>query len=185
MGCVRWRVGCPCCHKTIALLVGRMTVDLEKVREYFGYDPSTGEFRWIKNKKKGRIGALAGEIVATTGYRRICFDGKRVFAHRLAYAWMTGEWPETVDHINRVRTDNRWENLRSATRSQQQGNARGAGKTRGVYQDRGRKMWRARLTRRHGGNINVGTYATKEEAQEAFDAVAVQHFGEFYTPPMT
>lgn len=154
-------------------------IDLAKLREFLAYNPETGEFRWLKNKSRGHVGGLAGAVVATTGYRRIWFDGERVFAHRLAFALMTGEWPETVDHINRIRDDNRWANLRAATRSQQQGNRkRSAMGTRGIRMFRGK--WKAALMLDKKRFVHLGTFETQAQAQAAYDRAAIRHFGEFY-----
>ncbi|ECL3921971.1 HNH endonuclease, partial [Salmonella enterica] len=76
------------------------------------YEPSTGVFRW--NKSKGT--ALAGDVAGSVnhhGYREITIDGKKLQANRLAWLFVTGMFPNgVIDHINRVRDDNRFSNLR-------------------------------------------------------------------------
>jgi hypothetical protein len=83
------------------------------------YDPITGVFRWrIKPSKSIETGAITGSRDAD-GYLQLCYQGKRYKAHRVATIYMTGKWPEyEIDHKNRVRSDNRWNNLRPATRKQ-------------------------------------------------------------------
>lgn len=89
------------------------------------YDPINGLFHHkfrlgqtrgdnIFNAKFG--GRRAGSVDTSTGYRVICVDGERWYEHRLAFLLMTGSMPPFVDHLNGVRDDNRWANLREATK---------------------------------------------------------------------
>lgn len=63
------------------------------------------------------VGDIAGSL-NTHGYVGIKVFGKLYLAHRLAYLYMLGETPDEVDHINHIRADNRWVNLRDVTRSE-------------------------------------------------------------------
>ena len=93
------------------------------LRQFLHYDPQTGVFTWI-TYRNARIeyGTTAG-CVGKTGYRRIRILGKPYRASRLAFLYMIGEWPtQEVDHINRNRDDNRWDNLRDVSRSENQKN---------------------------------------------------------------
>ena len=85
----------------------------KRLREVLKYDPETGVFVWLKNMssmvKKGNV---AGSIYGD-GYRIIKIDGNRYKASRLAWFYMEGYFPENqIDHINRIRNDDRWKNLR-------------------------------------------------------------------------
>jgi len=89
-----------------------------KVREILTYDPNTGRFTWsISRSSRAQAGAEAG-TQDPSGYIRIQVDRKLYWAHRLAFYLVTGQEPDEVDHINRLKSDNRWENLRAASRDQ-------------------------------------------------------------------
>lgn len=120
------------------------------------------------------------------GYISIFIDGMGHSAHRLAHLYMTGEWPiDVIDHINRVTGDNRWENLRSATRSQNLGNRRlnvnSRGGLKGVTplgSGRNAKWYQSRI-QVGGKRIRIGIFTTPEEAHAAYVDAAKKYFGEF------
>jgi len=92
---------------------------ISDLKEMLYYNPETGLFTWLVSKK-GHIkaGDIAGYI-HSSGYRIICINGKRYRAHRLAWLYMTGAWPECqIDHDNQIRSDNRFLNLKEATNEQ-------------------------------------------------------------------
>lgn len=89
----------------------------ERVKEVLHYDPDTGIFTWIKTRGRILKGSIAGTI-CPAGYLNIKLDRNLYRAHRLAFIYMTGSMPKLVDHINRIKDDNRWCNLRPATWSQ-------------------------------------------------------------------
>lgn len=97
----------------------------ENVKEIFDYDDDTGVFRWKKQiANKAKIGRVAGRK-NDQGYIVIRAFKKDYRAHRLAWLYSYGEWPKKeIDHINRVRDDNRLCNLREANRQQQLINCR-------------------------------------------------------------
>lgn len=98
-------------------IVGLLT--LAQLQARLHYDPTTGLFTWrVKQGKRGK-GQLAGALNRTNGYVYIGLMHGEYLAHRLAWFYMTGRWPVAdVDHINRHRDDNRWANLRGASRSE-------------------------------------------------------------------
>jgi hypothetical protein len=93
------------------------------LREILGYSKETGEFTWkVRRGGKAVAGSIAGRK-SSTGYIQIGINGNFFLAHRLAWFYVKGEWPEgCIDHINGIRSDNRWINFRAATRSQNQHN---------------------------------------------------------------
>lgn len=84
-----------------------------RARELLHYDPETGDVtRKVALCNTVKVGDKVGGLVGT-GYLMAWCDGRLYLVHRLIFLLQTGEWPvHTVDHINAVRTDNRWSNLR-------------------------------------------------------------------------
>ena len=165
-------------------------IDGAIIKSLLSYDPDTGVLTWINPAANHRelIGREAGWI-NSAGYREVRVLGRMYRAHRLAWLWMTGEWPAFhIDHANRVRSDNRWSNLRDATRLQQLGNtgprSTNKGGHRGVYYFGGRnrrksKPWRAVIVA-NGKRRYLGYFDTVEEAATAYDTAAREVYGEFY-----
>lgn len=89
-----------------------------KFNEYLSYDPETGIVTWKKNKgKRIKAGTRAGSLNISIGYRYIMFDKINFLEHRIIWVLTTGDWPkQEIDHINRIRDDNRLCNLREVTR---------------------------------------------------------------------
>lgn len=151
----------------------------DRLRYSFSYDPASGEFRRLSS------GIVAGNT-HKTGYRQIRIAGRMYQAHRLAWLYMTGAWPEhEVDHKNLQKDDNRWSNLRAATRGQNICNSP-HGRTydlpRGVYA-RG-ALYRAQI-RKHGKLTSLGTFASVEAASTAYREAANNRHGEFVYRGMT
>ncbi|MEX5744645.1 HNH endonuclease signature motif containing protein [Massilia sp. X63] len=149
---------------------------LERVKELLEYDFKSGLFKWKKvTSNRAVLGAEAGWFHQASGYRIISIDGEKIRSHRLAWFYMTGAWPpDQIDHINGVRDDNRWCNLRPATDAQNAQNKRHAKSDNhssgllGVSRnDKRFRPWRAHLTL-SGKYYHLGNYETKEEAHEAY-----------------
>lgn len=95
---------------------------LEELKSELDYDPLTGIFTWKVKRRGIRVGKKAGCLMSN-GYLLIRFKRTPVLAHRLAFFYMKGRWPASqIDHKNRIRNDNRWENLREATPSENNSN---------------------------------------------------------------
>lgn len=155
------------------------------VRELLDYDPETGVFTWRDHRSsRVRAGDVAGHV-GRNGYRRIKIGGVHYLAHRLAWLYMTGGWPpEEVDHRNGCKDDNRFDNLRCASSSQNKWN-KGANITnplglRGVtHVKRGlSKPYRA-VIKVGEQSRHLGYFETAEEAHEAYLAEAIRHHGDF------
>lgn len=145
-----------------------------ELRRFLRYDPDTGNFVWLVNRGAAKIGHKAGSITSC-GYVSISLNGYFYGAHRLAVLYMRGRFPEKgieVDHINCIKSDNRWSNLREVTASQNQHNRRKAHKQSttgflGVSRPNKEGRYRACI-RLHGKTIHLGTHDTPELAHEAY-----------------
>lgn len=101
----------------------REALTQDRLKELLHYDPDTGVFTWKVSRGNARAGSVAGSVDGHHGYWLIGIDGGNHRAHRLAWFYVYGTQPdEQIDHINGVRSDNRINNLREATNSQNQRN---------------------------------------------------------------
>lgn len=157
----------------------------EWLRQVLEYNPLTGEFIWLVDSGTAEAGNLAGSIY-DNGYRYIQIDGLDYRAGRLAWFFVTGEDPPGfVDHRNGVRDDDRFDNLRVATNSQNQANARWKTNTsgiKGIRWEPERRKWIARITV-DGKAKNLGRYDRMIDAARAYKAAAVAAWGEFALVP--
>jgi hypothetical protein len=120
------------------------------------YDSKTGLFFRETKPEKGWFPGYKNKA----GYLCLYLKGKVVYAHRLAWFLMVGEWPpHTMDHIDRDKTNNKWENLRCVTRSINSLHRPGIGAS--LHKASG--LWRARVSVKCV-EILVGYFKTKEEA---------------------
>lgn len=155
----------------------KLTLTAQQVRDALDYDPETGILIWRAGRK--RAGAVAG-TVHRTGYLVISFDNRLFLGHRIAWAHQTGVWPLLcIDHINGVRLDNRFANLRDATYQQNAVNskARGAVGIKGAYL-RSSGNWQA-IIGVNGKARALGTFSSKEEASAAYLRAATDLHGDF------
>lgn len=145
----------------------------ERLRELLHYDPVTGDFtRRMRVKGSGPAGSVAGSI-NEDGYVVIVVDYRRYYGHRLAWFYVTGRWPDPqCDHDNRIRHDNRWENLREATIAEQRQNqaVKSHSKTgvRGVHFNEKAQRYRARITVDGVVHVLGQGFLTVEEASAAY-----------------
>jgi len=145
-----------------------LKITYERVRELFDYR-SDGMLIWrVARNNNVRIGDVAGSICATHGYCMIGIDGTVYRAHRLIWLWHYGYMPESeLDHINRIRYNNRIENLREASRScnlrntgNQKNNKSGV---KGVCKPKDRSKWLTQITA-SGKQYNLGRFDDFDEA---------------------
>jgi uncharacterized protein (DUF1684 family) len=149
----------------------------KRLKELLHYDPKTGVFMWLRPHQAVRIGAAAGTLDAQ-GYIRIKVDGVKYRAHRLAWLYVTGDWPTLLDHRDMDKAHNAFANLRLATDMQSQGNRRlqrnNTSGFRGVSWFKPTQRWRVILARKF-----LGYFDTKEAATAAYVQAARAYFGEF------
>ncbi len=97
-------------------------IERERLLEVLHYNDKTGVFVWSKTLSRNvRAGSVAG-YVNKDGYRVIKIDGRLYFAHRLAWLYVKGYVPSMIDHRNRIKSDNVFENLRESDSERNQHN---------------------------------------------------------------
>ena len=152
-------------------IVPRPELTAEQLRSILNYEPATGIFtRKIGSANQVKAGDIAG-CPGGDGYLQIRVQSRKYQAHRLAWLYVYGEWPEgQIDHINRNRSDNRISNLRDVTQKQ---NLQNAGKRSnntsghsGVRWYKQSSKWVAVITHNYN-RIHLGYFNTMEEAISA------------------
>jgi HNH endonuclease/AP2 domain len=161
----------------------KQIITQKELKELLEYNPDTGIFTW--NKKPNRrilVNSIAG--FKSLGYISIRLLGRIYRAHRLAWLYMTGSWPqkEYIDHINGIKDDNRFCNLREATNSENCFNSAkrplNTSGYKGVSYDKSRNKWSVRAT------INtkkyfIGRYESAEMAYEIYKKFVCKKHGEY------
>ena len=143
----------------------------EQLRKLLHYDPDTGVFtRLVRTSSRVNIGDIAGSK-HVEGYWTISVEGRQQLAHRLAFLYMTGELPALVDHINGVRTDNRWANLREASFTANAENRVnrpwGNNPFMGVSWDKTKNKWLCCITV-NNKTVNLGRFTDPAEAHQVY-----------------
>ena len=162
-------------------IVPRPELTAEYLRSVLHYDQETGIFTWkVRTANRVKVGDIAGSQDGG-GYLQIKLQSRLYLAHRLAWLHVYGEWPtDQIDHINRIRTDNRISNLREVTNKQ---NLQNAGKYShntsghtGAYWDKRDSKWQAKIMHNRK-QIHLGYFATIEEAIAARKAGELKYWG--------
>lgn len=145
----------------------------ERLKELLSYDQASGVFTWNLRPARSLVAGQAAGSKHAKGYTVIRISRVAYFAHRLAWLYMTGEWPSRqVDHINGVRNDNRWCNLRTATQAENSQNQRGPRSDSksgllGVTWSKQGKKWQAQI-KVDRVNRHLGCFTDKHEAHAAY-----------------
>lgn len=155
----------------------------ECILNNFEYDEKTGDlYRWVGGIKRKTGTPVRRDV---DSYLAVTVMNKTYLAHRVAFFLKTGNWPMAdVDHINGIRSDNRWENLRAATRAENLWNRKPSHNKAG---QKGVTIHRnANRRKRYGANITtrykttfIGWFETPEEAGAAYAAAAAVQHGEY------
>jgi hypothetical protein len=157
----------------------------EHLRSILYYDPSTGVMTWrVRVADSVRVGDQAGHI-DDKGYVRISIGNRQRRAHRLAWFYVTGEWPKgSIDHKDTNRANNAWSNLRLATNSQNGSNtAKYRTNTSGFKGVSRRANGRFLASIQHRKRkLHIGVYDTPEEAHAAYCRKAAELHGEYARP---
>jgi len=93
--------------------VGSYLLNHKDLLARLDYDPISGHFTWIRSTRNHKlIDKVAGCVDKSKGYRELRIDGVKYLAHRLAWFYMTGSFPDLqIDHLDRERDNNAWSNL--------------------------------------------------------------------------
>ncbi len=155
----------------------------DRLKQLLSFNPETGDFvRLTRAATRIHIGDVVKGCNNGEGYLRIRIDRRAYMAHRLAWLYMTGEWPKAqIDHINMDRADNRFCNLREATNAQNKANSRAhrsnLSGAKGITSVR--RKFRAQVEVA-GIPIYLGYFNTRDEAHAAYMiAAAKKYCGEF------
>lgn len=145
----------------------------QRLKEVLRYVKSTGLFYWRVSPKPGVVvGAQAG-CLNDKGYVLIGVDGRLYRAHRLAWLYVTGNWPvDLIDHRNTNKQDNRWRNLRAADERLNRENrhtplAHNTSGFLGVTWSRTMQSWQAQI-KSHGRNKVLGYFKCPRKAHRAY-----------------
>lgn len=156
-----------------------MNLDItnERLKEVVNYCPDSGVFTRTISAPRVKAGSIVGSM--NNGYLRIRVDGVRYLAHRLAWLYMNGEFPDgEVDHINHLRNDNRICNLRDVTRQENSRNMvipkNNTSGCIGVIWRKNRKRWTAEI-KVSGKSIKIGMYKNIADAVFARKAAEVKY----------
>ena len=148
-------------------------MDAEMLRKLVVYDESTGLMMWRNDHKTLswiRAGDVVGKDSRKSGYRSTALNGKQYYQHRLVWLYVYGEWPTSaIDHINGNREDNRIENLRLATASENQHNrkkTKDRGAPVGAYKHYSGNWYSMIMVDKKSKYL--GSFKTAEEAAEAY-----------------
>ena len=158
------------------------TITRTELLSLLSYDPSSGVFRWRQSGKGRRVDLIAGSISKSDGYVYICIKYRKFSCARLAWLYVYGKMPdEEMDHINRIRSDNRLSNIRSCTRHQNAMNQKrrtdnSTGHS-GVYNDI-RGGWRV-WVHVEGKPRWIGRFPSFDDAVKARREAEKRHYGRF------
>lgn len=158
-------------------------IPIEELQDVFRYEPKTGKLYWKYKTTKRRPDGLAGTLKSDSQmrYSLVWYRGRYYPTHAVIWTLMTGKYPtQEIDHINLDGFDNRWENLRAATRYQNNFNRKIISKNseyKGVCRRNNSKSdrhWRAAIQ-----NKEIGVFICAEEAALIYDSYARNKFGAY------
>jgi hypothetical protein len=154
----------------------------ERLKELLSYRPETGEFLWNNNISNVAKDSVAGWVSGKL-YSQIGIDRKIYEAHRLAWLYVTGRFPEQVDHIDGNSLNNKWDNLREVTHAQNHANILTEPGKYGYHgvRRRGEKRWWSQI-KINGASHYLGMFRTPQEAELAYLEAREKLFGEHNHP---
>jgi len=153
----------------------------EYIKNHLEYD--NGELYWKDRIGRGkRFNDRKAGWYDNKGYKRVCVKGRDIPAHRIVFFIHHGYWPNYTDHINRIKHDNRIENLRECTNAQNLWNASSTNNKskygRGVSWHKEKKKYVARI-RINCKTIHLGYFDDSDLAQLVASEARDKYYGEF------
>jgi hypothetical protein len=157
------------------------TLTHEHLRSVLSYSKESGNFVWLISCGTVKAGRIAGSL-RKDGYVQIVIDKIKYKAHRLAWFYVNGKWPRgRLDHKDNCGANNRWDNIRRATHSQNMANrklnANSSTGFKGVY-EKPNGRFRAHVQKK-GKRLWLGTFGTAEEAAIAAAEKSIELHGAF------
>lgn len=140
----------------------------KRLKELLEYDEEKGVFIYKTKRGSRQKGSIAGSF-QNKGYIQITVDNENYLAHRLAWLYVYGEWPKhQIDHINRIKTDNRIVNLRDVNNSTNHHNVgirkHNTSGVTGVYWSNNKNKWVASIEI-NNKKYHLGIFNTLEDAK--------------------
>lgn len=156
--------------------------DAEYLRSLFSYEPDTGHLRWKVDRAAKKVGDIAG-AQRPSGYIQVGIDFKLYRAHLIIWKMVTGDEPKSqIDHENTIKNDNKWSNLREATKSQNMANVGLIGSNttgaKNVFWYKAYQKWAVQVWKDRKAHFG-GYHDTIECAQAAAQSLRAELFGEF------
>jgi len=150
----------------------------QNLKELFDY--KDGNLYWKKSKGRRIAGTLAGTKSHT--YCQVCINYVLYRNHRLIWIYHNNECPKEIDHINGNTFDNRIENLRNCSKSQNQFNKKisknNTSSIKGISWSKQKKKWRARISV-DGQEKHIGFFDCLKKAEKAISQKRILLHGVF------
>lgn len=126
-------------------MVKKSSITAKLVRKSFSYNPKEGILRWATHRRGVQFGRRAGYLNKGSGHYSVSVLGHDFYVHVVVWLWVTGRWPnKLVDHRDGDKTNDKWSNLRLATKSQNAMNSKLRSDNRtgvkGVFEQRNGKF---------------------------------------------
>jgi len=157
------------------------TITYDEIHKLFDYDPDTGIFlNRVTRSSNAKKGEVAGGLDISKGYWQIRVNGKKYRAHRLAWLYVYGYFPEYgLDHKDRIRHHNWINNLREASQSCNLKNCKihsnNISGITGVCWHKRNKKWRVYIRDRNHKPLHIGYFASLLEAAKARYAAELKY----------
>ena len=157
------------------------SITQEYVQSLFDYHED-GYLLWKTTGKGIAKNRIAGSLDKSKGYFSVMIDGKNYYVHRVIFLIHYGYLPKYIDHKDTNRSNNKVDNLREATSTQNKGNAykkrNNTSGFKGVSWSKPSNKWQAAITQ-NSRPVHLGVFSDKISAAKAYNEAALKYFGEF------